>query len=114
MRDVESGDAVDRVYYRQLPGGGYVAIEVTPAHDLAERQQYRGDVVVERRGDSARREGHVPPIIASRRAALVSTIVHGLFPVAQSNTAIATRLAGRMRSRRAGDRGERLQDDDGS
>ena len=48
----------ERLFNRDLPGGGYVAIE------LADRGgSRRVRVLVERRSDRARRQGHAPPII---------------------------------------------------
>lgn len=78
----------ERVYYRQLPGGGYVSIEVTEDRSLLGAPRYRGEVVVERRIPE-RRDGHVPPRFAETRAATVATILHALFPMVQSNVAIA-------------------------
>jgi hypothetical protein len=49
----------DRLFHRDLPGGGYVAIEV--AERKAEARRVR--VIVERRADRSRRLGHRPPII---------------------------------------------------
>lgn len=54
------GRSSERLFQRDLPGGGYVAIELTgdiPADVRLVR------VVVERRGDRSRREGHRPPVI---------------------------------------------------
>jgi hypothetical protein len=48
----------ERLFNRDLPGGGYVAIE------LADRAgQPRVRVLVERRSDRTRRVGHTPPVI---------------------------------------------------
>jgi hypothetical protein len=52
--------AIERLFHRDLPGGGYVAIEVTPAQSMTDRQVR---VVVERRSDRTRRQGHAPPVI---------------------------------------------------
>lgn len=50
-----------RLYQRELPGGGYVAIElVRESVDEGELVEQR----LERRGDSQRRNGHAPPAIA--------------------------------------------------
>jgi hypothetical protein len=49
----------ERLFHRDLPGGGYVAIELN-AGTAAERMVR---VVVERRGDRGRRVGHRPPVI---------------------------------------------------
>ena len=49
----------ERLFHRDLPGGGYVAIDLN-AGTAAERMVR---VVVERRGDRGRRVGHRPPVI---------------------------------------------------
>ena len=51
--------SADRLFHRDLPGGGYVAIELSGAP--SDERMVR--VVVERRGDRGRRLGHKPPII---------------------------------------------------
>ena len=51
--------SADRLFHRDLPGGGFVAIELTGT--LATSRTAR--VVVERRGSRDRRVGHKPPII---------------------------------------------------
>jgi hypothetical protein len=60
-RDTESQDrrSAERLFHRDLPGGGYVAIEVSGSP--ATRRKVR--VVVERRGDRTRRADHRPPCI---------------------------------------------------
>lgn len=50
----------ERLFHRDLPGGGYVAIEARPRPDGEGR---RVRIVVERRSDRARRVGHTPPVI---------------------------------------------------
>lgn len=79
-----------QIYFRQLPGGGFVAIEVSPVRTLLGQRRYRGEVVVERRIAIGRREGHPAPRIARAEAATVGTLFHELFPVAQSNAAVAS------------------------
>jgi hypothetical protein len=51
--------SAERLFHRDLPGGGYVAIELI-ADAEAER---RVRVLVERRGDRSRRQGHRAPVI---------------------------------------------------
>ena len=60
-RDRESPDrrSTERLFHRDLPGGGYVAIELTNAGESTRLVR----VVVERRGDRVRRSGHRPPCI---------------------------------------------------
>jgi hypothetical protein len=50
----------ERLFHRDLPGGGYVAIELTTPSGNTRR---RVRVIVERRRERARREGHAPPIV---------------------------------------------------
>ena len=77
------------VYHRQLPGGGYVAIEVSPSRTFLGQRSYHGEVVVERRNERERRAGHEAPIVAQADAPDLDQVFHDLFPVAHSNTAIA-------------------------
>jgi hypothetical protein len=60
-RDAGSAErrSAERLFHRDLPGGGYVAIELATTVG-AERV---ARVIVERRGDRGRRHGHRPPII---------------------------------------------------
>ena len=60
-RDASSQErrSAERLFHRDLPGGGYVAIELTGGAD-GERLVR---VIVERRSDRSRRMGHRPPVI---------------------------------------------------
>jgi hypothetical protein len=49
----------ERIFHRDLPGGGYVAIVLTTSSPADRKVR----VIVERRGDRARRNGHKPPVI---------------------------------------------------
>jgi hypothetical protein len=51
--------SAERLFHRDLPGGGYVGIELAPL--APEGRTVR--VIVERRGDRSRRDGHHPPVI---------------------------------------------------
>jgi hypothetical protein len=51
---------LSQLYHRELPGGGYVAIEMIPDVDVTDTTEFE-TVPVERRGDAARRFGHQPP-----------------------------------------------------
>ncbi|HET9454763.1 MAG TPA: hypothetical protein VFO66_10820 [Gemmatimonadaceae bacterium] len=61
VREAGAGDrrAAERLFHRDLPGGGFVAIELSGPATTDRRVR----VVVERRGDRERRVGHKPPII---------------------------------------------------
>ncbi|HYC50004.1 MAG TPA: hypothetical protein VEB19_02735 [Gemmatimonadaceae bacterium] len=50
----------ERLFNRDLPGGGYVAIELSDRNGGGNR---RVRVLVERRSDRNRRVGHAPPVI---------------------------------------------------
>ena len=76
--------AASLVYRRELPGGGYVAINVEEARGLA-----RTRVFVERRAREARREGHVPVIIAEAEGDDRSAAFGDLYRLASDNAAIA-------------------------
>lgn len=56
-----SGDrrGADRLFHRDLPGGGFVAIELAGSPSTERRVR----VIVERRSDRARRLGHKAPVI---------------------------------------------------
>lgn len=86
----------EQVYYRTLPGGGFVAIEVTQSRTLMGRSKYDGELVVERRADQRRRIGHDAPVIARTQAPSIARIFHELFPVAESNVTVATRVLARQ------------------
>ncbi|MDB4906974.1 MAG: hypothetical protein JWO05_1758 [Gemmatimonadetes bacterium] len=77
-----------RVYVRDLPGGGHVMIELAP--EFADRAPV-GRVVVERRCDAARRDGHQPPAIAVVKDCGDGE-VNELFRLATDNVAIARAL----------------------
>ena len=51
--------SAERLFHRDLPGGGYVAIELTQASDTDRLVR----MIVERRSDRTRRIGHRPPVI---------------------------------------------------
>ncbi len=89
-RDASSHErrAAERLFHRDLPGGGFVAIELLGVARLAER---RVRVIVERRCGRSRRLGHHPPVIhedewRSERA------FGDLYRMACDNVAIARQL----------------------
>ena len=75
------------VYRRDLPGGGYVAIEVRRERELA-----RTCVSVERRAVVDRREGHKPVVIAEADGDERSASFTDLYRIAADNAAIARAL----------------------
>lgn len=72
------------VYRRELPGGGYVAIDVKREHELA-----RTRVSVERRAKHERRDGHRPVVIAEAEGDEHSSGFAELYRIAADNAAIA-------------------------
>jgi hypothetical protein len=78
-------------FERQLPGGGFVAIEVVSTKSLWRSPVYHGRVIVERRAPS-RRRGHEPPVIATASASNVEAVVAQLLPAAQCNATIGAAL----------------------
>ncbi|MFI5229548.1 MAG: hypothetical protein ACHQWU_10790 [Gemmatimonadales bacterium] len=75
------------VYRRDLPGGGYVAIDIERAAQLA-----RTRVSVERRGADERRDGHRPIVIAEADGDERSPAFGELYRIAADNAAIARAL----------------------
>ena len=80
-----------RVFLRDLPGGGFVAIDVVPVTSLLHGRRYHGTLVVERRA-SWRRHGHVAPVIGEATRSSVDAVVQQLLPAAEWNPAIGAAL----------------------
>ena len=72
------------VYQRELPGGGYVAIDVR-----RDREIPRTCVSVERRAKHERRPGHKPVVIAQATGDERSPAFADLYRMACDNAAIA-------------------------
>ncbi len=85
------------LYTRDLPGGGYVAIDVQPTG--AGDGEHAARLWVERRADPVRRTGHTPPVIAQANAIDLEHAVAELRAIAADNVALA--LAMRRRARGA-------------
>ncbi|MGH7617433.1 MAG: hypothetical protein ACREPM_09425 [Gemmatimonadaceae bacterium] len=81
----------ERAFERELPGGGFVAIEVFPETSLLGRAFYRGVIVVERR-PAWLRWRHEPPVIAAACGATAAAVLQQLLPAAESNVAVAAGL----------------------
>jgi hypothetical protein len=79
--------SAERLFHRDLPGGGYVAIELMPA--ASSERTVR--IVVERRGNRDRRNGHRPPVILEE-AWKPERGIGELYRVACDNVAIARGL----------------------
>jgi hypothetical protein len=113
---------LSQLYHRELPGGGYVAIEMVSDGDTAgltgleriavERRgdearrfghqppsfanpvgrPFRARVRVERRAEPGRRDGHEPPVIAEAQGDTSSTVFGELYRIASDNAAVARGL----------------------
>jgi hypothetical protein len=90
------GQAV--LFTRELPGGGYVAIESLP--EVA--GVHRARVCVERRTDPDRRLGHVPPIIVTLEGASPAELFEQLYRIAVDNVEIARGIMKWQAARRKG------------
>jgi hypothetical protein len=75
------------VYRRELPGGGYVAIDIKREPEAA-----RTRVSVERRTNDERRDGHRPVVIAEADGDERSPAFADLYQIAADNAAIARAL----------------------
>jgi hypothetical protein len=104
----ETAQSPIRLYRRELPGAGYVAIDVTGAP--AETDETVPDVsrirlYVERRASEERRAGHAPPVVAEFAGDHEAPEVGELYRMAADNAALARALiewqGRRQRSARA-------------
>jgi hypothetical protein len=91
----QSGDEFAAVYRRELPGGGFVAIDVR--RRCAERELPRTRVCVERRGrsntrDATARDAKPPIVIAEADGDEYSPGFTELYRIAADNAAIARAL----------------------
>jgi hypothetical protein len=84
MMDQILGEEEALVYRRELPGGGFVAIDVR-----REREVARTCVSVERRAKHERRPGHKPVVIAQADGDERSPAFADLYRMATDNAAIA-------------------------
>ena len=76
--------AAERLFHRDLPGGGYVSIELMAADRIVR-------VIVERRANRSRRQGHRPPVILEE-AWEAERGFGELYRIANDNVAIARGL----------------------
>ncbi len=89
-----------QLYSRDLPGGGYVAIEQVK-HVDGDREVPRTRVCVERRNATDRRSGHQPPVIAEVDGHGSGVNFSELYCLAVDNVAIARALLDWQRRERA-------------
>lgn len=92
MMEDGSSSALPRLYVRDLPGGGYVAIDLLADAEPVTGARCRARVAVERRSGSDRREGHHPPIIAEAHGDSRSEVFGDLYRIACDNVAVARGL----------------------
>src|SRR5436190_20201356 len=89
------------LYYRDLPGGGFVAIDVCGASTAAGESTHerceppksdsevpRTRIYVERRSDQTRRAGHEPPVIAEVMGEISPSEASELYRMAADNAAL--------------------------
>jgi hypothetical protein len=93
---VMAEDAV--LFTRDLPGGGFVAIESLPVEDGV----HRARVSVERRTDPERRLGHDAPIIVTLEGESQSELFEELYRIAVDNVEIARGIMRWQAERRRG------------
>jgi hypothetical protein len=84
-------DGTELMYSRDLPGGGRVTIEASPVGE-PEAARCRARVIVERRRDPQRREGHAPPVIVESEAPTRTGVYEELMLIASDNVAVARGL----------------------
>ena len=87
MSQAYGDDDAPSVYRRDLPGGGYVAIEVERA-----ASPNRTRVSVERRALTDRRDGHKPIVIAEAEGDERSPSFSDMYRIAADNAASARAL----------------------
>ena len=83
---------MQRLYVRDLPGGGFVAIDLIADGVPGEAQSCRARISVERRASEERRSGHAAPIIAEASGETRSDVFGELYRVACDNVAVARGL----------------------
>ncbi len=91
-----------RLYTRELPGGGYVVIDLlSPDGQLGAHLR----LWVERRADATRRAGHSPPVLIETETADPETDLAQLQRIASDNVAVAQAIRRWQRERGLGSAG---------
>jgi hypothetical protein len=78
------------MFWRDLPGGGIVAIDVTTGRSRLGRRRFDGSVVVERRSHLRRNAN--APVIARASARSIENVVQQLLPLALCNPTIGAAM----------------------
>ena len=86
------------LYQRELPGGGVVIIDAEPDATSA----CHARVIVERRTDLSRRDGHVAPVVAEATSADERLALDELYPIAADNVRLARSIVRWQAARREG------------
>lgn len=85
-------DQTVHAYRRDLPGSGFIAIDVHRARSRWWRpRRFEGEVIVERRG-TPRGGRHISPVIARAVGGTIDDVVGALLPVARCNETIGAAL----------------------
>ena len=99
MQRADDAAKVIRAYRRDLPGGGFVAIDLVPVRSgLWRPRRYAGSVVVERRSTS-RAGDAASPVIARASGRTVEEVIQALLPAARCNETIAAAFVRLSRER---------------
>jgi hypothetical protein len=77
------------LYTRDLPGGGYVAVEAEVAETGAVES---ARLTVERRADRRRRQGHTPPVLAIVEGGSLDMALPQLYQIAGDNVSLAQHI----------------------
>jgi hypothetical protein len=93
---IETAVVRTRLYRRDLPGAGYVAMDLAqaPVEDTASNGSTRSHIriYVERRASEERRAGHAPPVVAEFTGDRSAPEVGELYRMAADNVALARAL----------------------
>jgi hypothetical protein len=102
--DVGALNAGEALYTRQMPGGGYVRVElvVSDRGNVASERR-RGRVVIEPRNASPRRDDASPLVVEEVEGDDENEVVAELFRIARDNAAIARRVLRRRAEVRRAD-----------
>ena len=98
MPDRDETELTERAFVRELPGGGFAAIDISVDRSASRPAIYRGVLRIERR-TQPRAPGHEPPVIETAAGPSARSVLHQLLPAAQSNVEIGAALCALERRR---------------